>query len=166
MINPLWTFIIIVYLLGPPCRNIMCWKRIFTMRIVTCQCTPDSSHDLTLRKSSQSFLILTCNRSRCVKLSLWALNIMLHSSWISLSWGIQRTFMWMIWDLGGTMGYNAVYKLWVSVESGGFMVSHGKEKPSTTIHGTLYHVTKKYFVHKTSRDLKKTVAFLSGIVCI
>lgn len=66
----------------------------------------------------------------------------------------------------GSWRYNGVYKSWVSVESDGFMVSHGKEKPSTTIHGTLYHITKKYFVNKTSRDLKKTVAFLSGIVCI
>ena len=31
-----------------------------------------------------------------------------------------------------------------------------------TVEGTLYHITKKYFFHKTSGDLKKTVAFLSG----
>ena len=41
----------------------------------------------------------------------------------------------------GSWWYSGVYKLWVSVESDGFMVSHGKEKPSATIHGTLYHIT-------------------------
>ena len=37
----------------------------------------------------------------------------------------------------GSWRYNGVYKSWVSVESDGFMVSHGKEKPSMTVEGTL-----------------------------
>ena len=66
----------------------------------------------------------------------------------------------------GSWRYNGVYRSWITVESDGFMLSHGKAKPSevSTIEGTLYQITKKYFIHKTSSDLKKTIAFLSGIV--
>ena len=60
--------------------------------------------------------------------------------------GSEEHFMWMIW---GSWPYNGVYKSWVSVESEGFIVSRGKEKPSMTMEGTLHHITKKYFFHKT-----------------
>ena len=46
------------------------------------------------------------------------------------------------------------------------MTTQGKLKPSESQvkeEGTLYHLEKKYFVHKTSTDLKKTVALISGI---
>ena len=38
-----------------------------------------------------------------------------------------------------------------------------KNKILRSEEGTVYHIVKKYFVHKTSTDLKKTVAFLSGM---
>ena len=47
------------------------------------------------------------------------------------------------------------------VESDGFMITHGKSKPSEEEDESLYHLEKKYFVHKTSADLKKTIAILS-----
>ena len=44
----------------------------------------------------------------------------------------------------GSWRYNGVYKSWVSVEVDGFMVSHGKKKPSTTKDGTcIIYITKK-----------------------
>ena len=68
----------------------------------------------------------------------------------------------------GSSRYNGVNRSWVTVESDGFMLSRGKAKPSevSTIEGTLYQnlIAKKYFVHKTSSDLKKPIAFLSDIV--
>ena len=66
----------------------------------------------------------------------------------------------------GSWKYNGVYRTWVTVESDGYMTTHGKMKPSESQikeEGTLYHLEKKYFVHKTSTDLKKTVALISGI---
>ena len=47
-------------------------------------------------------------------------------------------------------------------ESNGFVSSHGKLKP-TKLSTNVYLITKKkYYVYKTSKDLKKTVVFLSG----
>ena len=54
------------------------------------------------------------------------------------------------------------YTARVTVESDGFMITHGKLKPSEEEDESLYHLEKKYFVHKTSADLKKTIAILSG----
>ena len=51
----------------------------------------------------------------------------------------------------GTCGY-----------SNGFVSSHGKLKPTKLSTG-VYLITKRYYVHKTSKDLKKTVVFLSGM---
>ena len=65
----------------------------------------------------------------------------------------------------GAWKYNGVYRTWIAVESDGFMLAHGKNKPSDAV-GVLYHIAKKYFVHKTSCDLKKIVAFISGIIII
>ena len=62
----------------------------------------------------------------------------------------------------GSWKYNGVYRTWVSVESDGFMISHGKSKPAKCEDESLYHLVKKYFVHKTSTDLKKTIVFISG----
>ena len=67
----------------------------------------------------------------------------------------------------GSWKYNGVYRTWVTVESDGYMTIHGKMKPSESQikeEGILDHLEKKYFVHKTSTDLKKTVALISGIV--
>ena len=61
----------------------------------------------------------------------------------------------------GSWRYNGVYRTWITVEDNGFMVSHG---PADSVNGALYHIVKKYLVHKTSEDLKKTVAFISSIV--
>ena len=63
----------------------------------------------------------------------------------------------------GSWKYNGVYRTWVNVESDGFMVTHGKSKPSQDEDDSLYHLEKKYFVHKTSTDLKKTIAVISGM---
>ena len=51
----------------------------------------------------------------------------------------------------------------MNVESDGFMVMHGKVKPSQDEDNSLYHLEKKYFVHKTSTNLKKTIAVISGM---
>ena len=55
----------------------------------------------------------------------------------------------------GSWRYNGVYKLWVSVDSDGFMVSHGKEKPSMTVEGTHYHNNKEVFLSQNQWRLKK-----------
>ena len=62
----------------------------------------------------------------------------------------------------GSWKYNGVYRTWVTVESDGFMITHGKSKPSEEDDDSLYHLEKKYFMHKTSADLKKIIAILSG----
>ena len=64
----------------------------------------------------------------------------------------------------GSWKYNGVYRAWATVESDGFTSTHGNRKPCRSEEGTVYHIVKKYFVHKTSADLKKTVAFLSGML--
>ena len=45
----------------------------------------------------------------------------------------------------GSSKYNGVYHTWVSVESDGFMISHGKSKPAKCEDELLYHLVKKYF---------------------
>ena len=60
----------------------------------------------------------------------------------------------------GSWKHNGVYHCWVEVDNIGFISSHGKSKSSSA--ANVYRVTKKYFTHKTSADLKKTVAFLGG----
>ena len=62
----------------------------------------------------------------------------------------------------GSWKYNGVYRTWVSVESDGFMISRGKSKSAKCEDELLYHLDKKYFVNKTSTDLKKTIVFISG----
>ena len=61
----------------------------------------------------------------------------------------------------GSWQSNGVYRSWVHVDSNGFVTSHGKSKPAKSSSG-VYMITKKYYVHKTSNDLKKTIVFLSG----
>jgi len=48
------------------------------------------------------------------------------------------------------------------VDFSGFVTTHGKSKPSYL--ANVYHLSKKYFAHKTSTDLKKTVALIAGMV--
>ena len=60
----------------------------------------------------------------------------------------------------GAWKHNGVYHSWVEVNDLGFVTSHGKSKPSPA--ANVYYVTKKYFTHKTSVDLKKTICFLGG----
>ena len=63
----------------------------------------------------------------------------------------------MIWGHGK---HNGVHHSWVEVDDFGFVTSHGKLKPPSA--ANVYRLTKKYFTHKTSLDLKKTAAFLGG----
>lgn len=58
----------------------------------------------------------------------------------------------------GSWKYNGVFVVWVDVAENGFTTTctYGKIKPAGA--KNMYRLTKKYFVHKTSRDLKKTVA--------
>ena len=62
----------------------------------------------------------------------------------------------------GSWKYNGVYRTWIMIEEDGFMTFQGKNQPGNTPNGSLYHIVKKYFHHKTSSDFKKTIAFLSG----
>ena len=61
----------------------------------------------------------------------------------------------------GSWQYNGVYRTWLEVDESGYIATLGKKKPSQGTPNT-YFITKKYFVHKSSGDLKKTVAFLTG----
>ena len=60
----------------------------------------------------------------------------------------------------GSWKHNGVHHSWVEVDDLGFVTSHGKLKPPSA--ANVYRLTKKYFTHKTSLDLKKTAAFLGG----
>ena len=60
----------------------------------------------------------------------------------------------------GSWKYNGVYWSWVEVDEDGFVTAHGKQQPMES--EAVFHITKKYFVHKTSTDLK-TVALLAGV---
>ena len=68
--------------------------------------------------------------------------------------------MTIIWALGNN--YNGVYCSWLEVDETGFVSTLGKDKPSQPGPNTYYYITKKYFVHKSSSDLRKIVAILSG----
>jgi len=59
------------------------------------------------------------------------------------------------WHCGG------IYKSWLEVDFTGYITLHGKSKPSV-VNDNFYHTTKKYFTHKTSKDLKKTVSLVAG----
>ncbi|MCG8624910.1 MAG: hypothetical protein MJE68_23290, partial [Proteobacteria bacterium] len=61
----------------------------------------------------------------------------------------------------GSWQYNGVYHSWLTVDDAGFVSTMGKEKPSK-LTSDMYYITKKYFVHRTSSDLKKIVVTLSG----
>ena len=61
----------------------------------------------------------------------------------------------------GSWHCNGIYKSWIEVDFIGFVTLHGKCKPSM-VNDRSYCITKKYFYHKTSKDLKKTVSFLAG----
>ena len=61
----------------------------------------------------------------------------------------------------GSWQYNGVYHTWLEVDELGFISTLGKQKPLQPAPDT-YYITKKYFVHKSSSDLKKIVAILSG----
>ena len=60
----------------------------------------------------------------------------------------------------GSWNYNGVFIVWLKVDEDGFTTTYGKVKPDRV--DNLFRLTKKYFVHKTSNDLKKTVAFIAG----
>lgn len=62
----------------------------------------------------------------------------------------------------GSWRCNGVYHSWLKVDDVGFVSVYGKEKPLDIDTTQLFYLTKKYFVHKTSQDLKKTIAFLAG----
>lgn len=61
----------------------------------------------------------------------------------------------------GSWKYNGIFYTWLEVDENGFTTSYGKSKPMGI--DNIFHLTKKYFVHKTSNDLKKTVAFIAGM---
>ena len=63
----------------------------------------------------------------------------------------------------GSWKYNGVYRAWVAINEDGFVTAHGSKKPTECEDDRLFYINKKYFVHKTSPDLKKTVALLSGM---
>lgn len=63
-------------------------------------------------------------------------------------------------DSMGSWRCNGVYHSWMEVDEIGFVTSHGKSKPPAA--SNVYNMTRKYFLHKTSVDLKKTVAFLTS----
>ena len=46
------------------------------------------------------------------------------------------------------------------------MTAHGSKKPTECEEDRLFYIVKKYFVHKTSPDLKKTVSLLSGMFIV
>lgn len=68
-------------------------------------------------------------------------------------------------DAMGAWRCNGVYHSWLKVDDSRFVTSYGKSKPAAAA-SNVYNMTRKYFLHKTSRDLKKTVAFLSGKYCM
>ena len=43
------------------------------------------------------------------------------------------------------------------------MTAHGSKKPTECEEDRLFYIIKKYFVHKTSPDSKKTIELLSGM---
>ena len=61
----------------------------------------------------------------------------------------------------GSWRHNGVYHTWLDVDSNGHVSTLGKQKPLQPAPHT-YYITKKYFVHKSSSDLKKNVTTLSG----
>lgn len=65
----------------------------------------------------------------------------------------------------GSWHCNGAYKSWIEVDFTGYITIHGKSKPSL-VNESFYHITKKYFFHKTSKDLKKTVSLLSGMLLV
>ena len=60
----------------------------------------------------------------------------------------------------GSWKYNGIFKTWIQSDDNG-LVHCGKKKPSDV--GVYYFITKKYFVHKTSQDLKKIVMMIAGL---
>ena len=60
----------------------------------------------------------------------------------------------------GSWKHNGVHHSWVEVDNLEFVTSHEKLMPPSP--ANVYRLTKKYFTHKTSHDLKKTTAFLGG----
>ena len=75
--------------------------------------------------------------------------------------GKLKTVKDLYCDDMGSWQYNGVYQSWLEVDENGFISTLGKNKPSQPAPNT-YYITKKYFVHKSSRDLRKIVAILSG----
>ena len=49
--------------------------------------------------------------------------------------------------------------VWLKVSEDGFTTTYGNDSVEN-----LFRLTKKYFVHKTSNDLKKTVTFIAGML--
>lgn len=65
----------------------------------------------------------------------------------------------------GSWHCNGAYKSWIEVDFTGYITIHGNSKPSLVNEG-FYHITKKSFFHKTSKDLKKTVSLHSGMLLV
>ena len=61
----------------------------------------------------------------------------------------------------GSWKHNGTFLTWLEVDENGFTKTYGRSKPGNC-DNNVYHLTKKYFFHKTSKDLKKVVAFISG----
>ena len=55
-----------------------------------------------------------------------------------------------------------MYKSWVDVDETGFVSVYEQAKPKNVPDLNLFHVTKKYLVHKTSKDLKKIIVLRAG----
>ena len=58
---------------------------------------------------------------------------------------------------------NGHFKQWCSVTEDGAVTFHGKTRPST--HDSMYFITRKYYVNKSSRDVQKMVILLKGKSC-
>ena len=84
-----------------------------------------------------------------------------HSAVFIVNLGKLKSLKDIYCDDMGTWQYNGVYRAWLVVDDSGFVETLGRTKPSTITSNT-YCITKKYFVHKSSGDLKKTVAMLCG----
>lgn len=84
-----------------------------------------------------------------------------HNATFIVDLGKLGTVKDLYCDDMGSWQYNGVYHAWLEVDDAGYVATLGKQKPSNPTPSTFY-ITKKYFVHKSSCDLKKIVAILCG----
>ena len=62
----------------------------------------------------------------------------------------------------GSWRCNGIYKSRIEVDFTGYITIYGKSKRLLAIEN-FYHITEKYFFHKTSKDSKKSVSLLAGM---